>query len=69
MTRTKVEESGSMNIAFVYGDRIVTPSLTGSILEGITRDSSSRSPATSVTPPRKVSSRWTSGAPTPRPAP
>lgn len=28
-----------MNIAFVYGDRIVTPSLTGSILEGITRDS------------------------------
>jgi branched-chain amino acid aminotransferase len=39
VTRTKVEESGSMNIAFVYGDRIVTPSLTGSILEGITRDS------------------------------
>jgi branched-chain amino acid aminotransferase len=28
-----------MNVAFVYGDRIVTPSLTGSILEGITRDS------------------------------
>ncbi|MGC0400098.1 branched-chain amino acid aminotransferase [Streptomyces sp. SAI-126] len=39
VTRTKVEESGSMNIAFVYGDRIVTPALTGSILEGITRDS------------------------------
>ena len=31
---------GSMNIAFVYGDkRIVTPALTGSILPGITRDS------------------------------
>jgi len=39
VTRTKVEESGSMNIAFVYGDRIITPALTGSILEGITRDS------------------------------
>ncbi|MEU2306735.1 branched-chain amino acid aminotransferase [Streptomyces misionensis] len=39
VTRTKIEESGSMNVAFVYGDRIVTPALTGSILEGITRDS------------------------------
>ncbi|MFF4714099.1 branched-chain amino acid aminotransferase [Streptomyces eurythermus] len=39
VTRTKVEESGSMNVAFVYGDRIVTPALSGSILEGITRDS------------------------------
>lgn len=28
-----------MNLYFVYGDRIVTPSLTGSILEGVTRDS------------------------------
>ncbi|GLX51845.1 putative branched-chain-amino-acid aminotransferase [Streptomyces hygroscopicus subsp. hygroscopicus] len=39
VTRTRVEESGSMNVAFVYGDKIVTPALTGSILEGITRDS------------------------------
>ncbi|MFM9443409.1 branched-chain amino acid aminotransferase [Streptomyces acidiscabies] len=39
VTRTKVEESGSMNVAYVYGDRIITPELTGSILEGITRDS------------------------------
>ncbi|MEU7427181.1 MULTISPECIES: branched-chain amino acid aminotransferase [unclassified Streptomyces] len=39
VTRTNIEESGSMNVAFVYGDRIVTPALTGSILEGITRDS------------------------------
>jgi branched-chain amino acid aminotransferase len=38
--RRYVEEVGSMNIAFVYGDkRIVTPALSGSILPGITRDS------------------------------
>ncbi len=34
-----VEEVGSMNIMFVYGDTIVTPALSGSILHGITRDS------------------------------
>lgn len=35
-----VEEVGAMNICFVYeGKRIVTPSLSGSILPGITRDS------------------------------
>ena len=35
-----VEEVGAMNICFVYeGSRIVTPSLSGSILRGITRDS------------------------------
>lgn len=34
-----VEEVGAMNIMFVYGDKIVTPSLSGSILPGITRDS------------------------------
>ena len=35
-----VEEVGAMNICFVYeGRRIVTPSLSGSILAGITRDS------------------------------
>lgn len=28
-----------MNLYFVYGDRIVTPELTGSLLPGITRDS------------------------------
>jgi branched-chain amino acid aminotransferase len=28
-----------MNIMFVYGDKIVTPALTGSILPGITRSS------------------------------
>jgi branched-chain amino acid aminotransferase len=38
--RRYVEEVGSMNIAFVYGDKqIVTPALSGSILPGITRDS------------------------------
>jgi branched-chain amino acid aminotransferase len=34
-----VEEAGVMNIFFVIGDEIVTPSLTGTILRGITRDS------------------------------
>ncbi|MCI3933270.1 branched-chain amino acid aminotransferase [Streptomyces sp. AN091965] len=34
-----VEELGGMNLYFVYGDKIVTPALSGSILEGITRDS------------------------------
>jgi branched-chain amino acid aminotransferase len=38
--RKYVEEVGAMNIAFVYGDKhIVTPELSGSILEGVTRDS------------------------------
>ncbi|WP_405589450.1 branched-chain amino acid aminotransferase [Streptomyces sp. NBC_01092] len=37
--RKWVEELGGMNLYFVYGDKIVTPSLTGSILEGVTRDS------------------------------
>ena len=37
---TWVEELGGMNLYFVYDDgSIVTPSLSGSILEGITRDS------------------------------
>ncbi|MEU9634611.1 branched-chain amino acid aminotransferase [Streptomyces tendae] len=34
-----VEEMGAMNLFFVYGDRIVTPALTGTLLPGITRDS------------------------------
>lgn len=34
-----VEEVGSMNMMFAYGDRIVTPALNGSILPGITRNS------------------------------
>ncbi|MFF1921469.1 branched-chain amino acid aminotransferase [Streptomyces sp. NPDC058221] len=34
-----VEELGGMNLYFVYGNRIVTPTLTGSLLAGITRDS------------------------------
>lgn len=37
--RKWVEELGGMNLYFVYGNKIVTPSLTGSILEGVTRDS------------------------------
>ena len=34
-----VEEVGSMNMMFAYGNHIVTPRLNGSILPGITRDS------------------------------
>jgi len=34
-----VEEVGTMNVFFVIGDEVVTPSLEGSILPGITRDS------------------------------
>lgn len=39
-TRTWVEELGGMNLFFVFADgSILTPSLTGTILPGITRDS------------------------------
>lgn len=34
-----VEEVGSMNMMFAYGNKIVTPALNGSILPGITRAS------------------------------
>ena len=34
-----IEESGTMNVMFVIGDTLITPSLTDSILPGITRDS------------------------------
>ncbi|GHU82537.1 branched-chain-amino-acid aminotransferase 2 [Clostridia bacterium] len=38
--RKYIEEVGTMNVFFVIGDKIVTPSLQGSILSGITRMSS-----------------------------
>jgi branched-chain amino acid aminotransferase len=34
-----IEESGMMNVFFVIGDVLVTPPLTDSILDGVTRDS------------------------------
>ena len=37
--RKYIEEVGSMNVFFKIGDEIITPSLDGSILPGITRDS------------------------------
>ncbi|MFI7609810.1 branched-chain amino acid aminotransferase [Nonomuraea terrae] len=37
--RRYVEEMGGMNLFFVFGDKLVTPALTGSLLAGITRDS------------------------------
>jgi branched-chain amino acid aminotransferase len=37
--RRWVDEMGTSNMFFVYGDRLVTPELTGTLLDGITRDS------------------------------
>lgn len=37
--RKYIEEVGSMNVFFKIGDEVITPSLEGSILPGITRDS------------------------------
>lgn len=37
--RRYIEEVGAMNMLFVYGDTVVTAPLTGSILNGVTRDS------------------------------
>ncbi len=37
--RKYIEEVGSMNVFFKIGDDVITPSLDGSILPGITRDS------------------------------
>lgn len=34
-----IQQAGTMNIFFVINDKIVTPALNGSILDGITRDS------------------------------
>ncbi len=39
IARKYVEEVGAMNIFFYFRDALVTPSLSGSILPGITRDS------------------------------
>lgn len=37
--RRYVEEVGSMNVFFKIGDTVITPSLNGSVLAGVTRDS------------------------------
>ncbi len=37
--RKYIEEVGSMNVFFKIGDEVITPSLDGSILPGITRNS------------------------------
>lgn len=37
VTKTNVEEVGTMNVFFVLGDEVVTPKLDGTILEGGTR--------------------------------
>jgi branched-chain amino acid aminotransferase len=38
-THTHVEEVGTMNVFFRFGDTLVTPPLDGSFLAGVTRDS------------------------------
>lgn len=38
--RKYIEEVGTSNVFFIIGDEIITPSLEGSILPGITRDTS-----------------------------
>lgn len=38
-THTYIEESGTMNIMFHIGDKLITPNLSEKILAGITRDS------------------------------
>lgn len=38
-THEYIEESGTMNVAFIINDTLVTPALTDTILAGITRDS------------------------------
>jgi branched-chain amino acid aminotransferase len=38
-THDFVEESGTMNLMFVIGDKLLTPALSDTILAGITRDS------------------------------
>jgi branched-chain amino acid aminotransferase len=40
--RRYIEEVGTMNVFFKVGGKIVTPSLSGSILPGVTRDSTIR---------------------------
>src|SRR5919112_2058234 len=37
--RRWVEEMGGMNLFFVFGDRLLTPALTGTLLPGVVRDS------------------------------
>ncbi|MBB6733163.1 branched-chain amino acid aminotransferase [Cohnella zeiphila] len=37
--RKYIEEVGSMNVFFRIGEKVVTPALSGSILDGVTRDS------------------------------
>jgi branched-chain amino acid aminotransferase len=39
VNRKYIEEVGSMNVFFKFGDEIATPALQGSILPGVTRDS------------------------------
>src|SRR5690606_13500134 len=39
LTHRFIEESGTMNLMFYWDGRLVTPPLSGTILDGVTRDS------------------------------
>jgi branched-chain amino acid aminotransferase len=39
ISRSYVEEVGTMNVFFLIGDELITPHLSGTILAGVTRDS------------------------------
>jgi len=39
LTHEYIEESGAMNLMFIVDGKIITPALSGTILDGITRDS------------------------------
>ncbi len=63
-----VEELGGMNLFFVYADgTIVTPELTGTILEGVTRSSLITLASERGHRCRSATTRSRSGARTPRP--
>lgn len=38
-THTYIEESGTMNLMFYWNGKLITPRLSGTILDGVTRDS------------------------------
>ncbi len=59
-----VEELGGMNVFFVFDDgSLVTPPVSGTILEGVTRDAIRRSRPSTGTRPSNGRSTSTSGAP------
>ncbi len=67
--RRWIEEMGGMNLYFVYGNKIVTPELSGSLLPGITRDSLLKIATDLGYEPPRAASPSRTGRPPPRTAP